>query len=160
MPFFKEETSEELRSAFVGLVGCGKAKHPTGVLPARLLYTGSLTCMSIKWAQRNCNRWFILSAKYGLLDPEDDVTTYDTKITDLNEEQRYKWGTKVILKLRKLDLHKSTFLGIAGKDYLNCLSRLEVHSLFPDGLKMGQRMAWLKQHPHLTDELQRMILEP
>lgn len=52
----------------VGLVGCTsqKLKRPA---PARELYVSSLFKKASAFAERSCDRWYVLSAKHGLLHP-------------------------------------------------------------------------------------------
>jgi hypothetical protein len=52
----------------VGLVGCVKTKQPR-VAPAQELYTSPLFRRRRAWVERTCDRWFILSAKHGLVEP-------------------------------------------------------------------------------------------
>ncbi|MBS3761240.1 MAG: hypothetical protein KGY43_07220 [Halodesulfurarchaeum sp.] len=51
------------------LIGCGEAKHD-GPLPAREKYRSSHFGLKRDFAETFCDRLWILSAKYGLLDPD------------------------------------------------------------------------------------------
>lgn len=62
----------------IALVGCGKSKLDHAA-PARQLYTGSLFVAASRWAAE-CDGWFILSAKFGLLDPETVVEPYEVRL--------------------------------------------------------------------------------
>jgi hypothetical protein len=53
----------------LGLVGCVKPKLPHAA-PARELYTSALFWGRRVYVERTCDRWFILSAKHALVDPE------------------------------------------------------------------------------------------
>jgi len=60
------------------IVPCGKAKawdrYPDlGPVPAREAYTGPLAVATRRYAQRFHPCWFVLSAKHGLLRPDDLV---------------------------------------------------------------------------------------
>jgi len=68
-------------------VGCGKGKldHAT---KARYLYTGSLFRKANAYCIANYDEWFILSAKHGLLDPNDVIDPYDLSLKILGADER------------------------------------------------------------------------
>lgn len=136
---------------FVGLVGCGKSKLPVPA-PARKLYTGPLTKMCIQWIDRNCSTWYILSAKYGVVKPETKLKPYNTKMSDLTLEQQEGWGRQARVSLSFG--RAGPYLVLAGVDYVRALGISDDLIVDPcKGLRMGERMAWLKAHPVLTDAL-------
>lgn len=53
----------------VGLVGCAsqKLKRPA---PARELYVSPLFKKASAYAEATCDRWYVLSAKHGLVHPD------------------------------------------------------------------------------------------
>lgn len=162
MPFFSEgdlnprfRVDTALRTRYVGLVSCGKSKAESRCR-AEKLYTGGLTQKGIEWMKRNCQTWFILSAKFGLLHPDTVIDPYDTKITDLNKEEIARWSAKVFGQLKAAHVENKDLLCIAGKEYFQALEVPEdntLYNLFPSGMKMGFRMRWFNQHPVLTAKL-------
>src|SRR3990172_9853687 len=69
----------------VGLVGCTKSKQ-THAAPARDLYTPSALFRGRRdYVERSCGRWFVLSAKYGLVDPDSIIEPYDQTLTKASE---------------------------------------------------------------------------
>ena len=74
------------------IVPCGSRKiwgmHPTaGPTPARLAYTGAPFTVNRRYAERMGDRWVILSAMYGFIDPDDLVeepydVTFKRRSTD------------------------------------------------------------------------------
>lgn len=158
-PFFKANPTA--RKRYVGLVGCGKSKRTTLSL-ARDLYTGGFTKIGIEWISRNCERWYILSAHYGLLDPDHVIDPYEKKITDLTDTERAEWKDRVGEGLAAVPGagRGVKFLVLAGLEYLASLSiptNCQVMPVFPGGMPMGRRMQWLKKNPVLTDEVLRDI---
>lgn len=133
----------------VCLVGCGKAKLPYAA-PAKKLYVGTLTKMSIVWADRNCNRFGILSAKYGLLGPDQKVETYNLRISDLGTTERIQWG-KEVAAASKLWRVNTPCIVLAGSDYTKALPFPFVDLL--KGLALFQRMTWLKNNPRLLNNM-------
>lgn len=62
-----------------GIVGCASAKlfRPA---PARELYTSQLFPKASFYAEATCERWYILSAKHGLVHPDTVLELYDVKL--------------------------------------------------------------------------------
>lgn len=63
----------------VGLVGCAsqKLRRPA---PARELYVSQLFKKASTYAEETCDRWYILSAKHGLVHADDVREPYDVKL--------------------------------------------------------------------------------
>lgn len=74
----------------VVLVGCGKSKRGRAA-PAKELYTGPLFLKARAYAERIGNEWGILSAKHGLLMPDEKVEPYDLCLEDLDREELQAW---------------------------------------------------------------------
>lgn len=99
------------------------------------------------YVERTGCRWFILSAKHGLLDPGALIGPYDTALAMMNAHERRQWGERVAAQL-------DTTLGrdytgeivfLAGKlyrapllDYAGTRARIPMI-----GLGIGQQKAWL-----------------
>jgi len=134
----------------LGLVGCSKQKW-THVprIRARSLYCSPAFLASFTLASAACERVLILSAKYGVLQPENVVEPYDQTLSEMDPFQRRDWRGKVWWQLRALGfLHCPSVLFLAGRSY-----RLEpASSYFPEGavveplagLGSGARMARLQ----------------
>jgi hypothetical protein len=79
----------------VGLVGCVKSKL-TRAAPARDLYTSPLFQARRAWVERSTDRWYILSAKHGLVSPSTVLDPYDVTLTDLPHAARRRWSAAVV----------------------------------------------------------------
>ncbi len=127
----------------IGLVGCGKTKlaHPA---PAAELYTGNLFTACRRWAMRRCSRWFILSAKHGLIEPTRIVAPYDTTLASIGSAGRDAWARSVGAQIDALGAG-DTFVLLAGELYgafrPYALATVEDPMR---GLGLGRRLAWLK----------------
>ena len=104
----------------VGLVGCVKSKreHPA---PACELYTSPLFRGRRRSVEGSCERWFILSALHGLLNPDEIVEPYNLAMSEVPRPERREWSSKVLADLRRelgpvdgmtIEIH-------AGADYAN-----------------------------------------
>jgi hypothetical protein len=145
-------------------VGCGKAKQSRACRAAEL-YTGSLTRLAIKWMERNCEEFYILSAKFGLLDPDRVIKPYNVKLSDYSDEEQISWGNMVADGLHAMfNTNCTPFLVMAGSDYSSAfmpkLTRIGLDGYVYEvckGLKMGNRMRWIRNNPVLTEKVLKEI---
>lgn len=130
----------------VGLVACGKSKR---ALPAsaRLLYTSDLFTKASSYAERTYDRWFVLSAKHGLVVPETVLEPYDLTLADLTALERRQWAQQVAADLDDLGLTEGRFYLHAGALYRQGLERLLPDTVLPFGrpLPIGKQKAWYRQ---------------
>lgn len=104
----------------IGLVGCVKSKL-TVPAPARDLYTSTLFIGRRQFVEASCDRWFILSAKHGVVDPETILEPYDETLKTAGRAARRAWSQRV---LSALDLELGQINGLcfethAGAEYLD-----------------------------------------
>ena len=134
----------------VGLVGCTKSKLDHAA-PARDLYTPSALFRGRRGhVERTCDRWFVLSAKYGLIEPDVVVEPYDQTLTTASEGDRRAWSQQVLHSLEGSlgDLRGVTFECHAGAAYLDhglaagLLKRGEAVERPTDGLTLGRQLAF------------------
>jgi hypothetical protein len=102
----------------VGLVGCVKSKQEVAA-PAGDLYTSPLFLGRRAAVEASCDRWFILSAQHGLLDPAEVLEPYDLTLSSLPVAERRRWSTNVVAALRDElgDLSQHAFEVHAGAAY-------------------------------------------
>jgi hypothetical protein len=145
-----------IQRSTVGLISCGKRKLDRPA-PARDLYTGRLFQLARQFAERHCERWYILSAKHGLVSPETVLEPYDLCLNDLSVRDVRAWAKRVYEQLAP-DLtedtrvlihggrHPLTVTALAGNAYLRWLVPLFGWSLWRPllGLGIGQQLLWLK----------------
>jgi hypothetical protein len=104
------------------LVGCGKTKLP-GVHIARELYVSPLFHARIAYADAHDPGWFLLSAKYGLVEQSTRLRSYDFSLRDLSATGRRRWGEAVAaaLERRHMTLAGETVEIHAGRLYADAL---------------------------------------
>jgi hypothetical protein len=102
----------------IGLVGCVKGKQSRAA-PAADLYTSALFKGRRRWVAQTCDRWFILSAKHGLVLPSEVLEPYDETLNDVGRAGRREWSQGVLASLRRVlgDLGGRTFEIHAGATY-------------------------------------------
>jgi len=131
----------------LGLIACG-AKKSTIREMAKNLYMGELFKKSRAYVESNCYMWGILSAKHGLLLPDDWTDPYDCTLNDMRKAQRKEWAYMVLgqIKIRIPATTRVTMLaGAAYREPLETmLAELMPTSAPLGGLGIGQQLAWLK----------------
>lgn len=73
----------------IGLVACSATKLAWAA-PARDLYQGQLFRAARAFAEKHCDRWYILSAMHGVLEPAQVVEPYDLSLEEVQAEGRGK----------------------------------------------------------------------
>jgi len=121
----EDSTRSGLLIRRTALVGCGDAKHD-GLLPAREKYRSTYFGLKGDFAETFCARWWILSAKFGLLDPDRVIDDYDVAITD-DDVDTAQWVEDVRTALSNVEWPETTKDGrdivwelyaLAGSGYL------------------------------------------
>ena len=67
-------------------------------------------------------RWFILSAKYGLVDPNCKINPYDRSMNSMPMKERKEWAEDVSKKLRLHNTDIDTIYILAGQRYREFLT--------------------------------------
>lgn len=137
----------------VGLVGCVKSKLPHAA-PAQDLYTSALFRGARCAVERSCERWIILSALHGLVDPAQITEPYEQTLTKASPSEREAWSRRVLGQVDTAlgaDLSGHTFEAHAGRAYLafGLVKGLEARGALVaeplDGLGLGKRLSFYKQ---------------
>jgi hypothetical protein len=122
------------------LIQCTKSKHDRE-LPARELYEASdLFSKSRTYAELQEDDWAILSAKHGLVNPDEILEPYDEFGIDPEQAE------EIAMQLDSAGVDKVKVL--AGKKYVDPLTpELEVCGIEViepmRGLQFGERLSWL-----------------
>jgi hypothetical protein len=131
------------------LVSCVKTKRDEPATPKNL-YTSAYFEKMRAYAEQHHDNWWILSAKYGLLDPDSDpIEPYDETLSGARVAEKQEWSKRVAKQLNKEELLSEdvTLVLHAGKDYyeelLPLIEEASVTVEIPtEGLAIGERMAW------------------
>ena len=132
------------------LVACVSQKltHPA---PAEFMYQSSWFLKARDFAYRYGDRWYILSAKYGLLPPDRIIEPYDkTLARGMSKVERLGWASNVLEQLAGCTSIHDELVFLAGQKYRDHLvSRLERRGYTVKvpmkGLRIGEQLAWLKR---------------
>jgi hypothetical protein len=134
----------------IGLISCTKSKTDEPAQPKDLYEPSVLFRKASKYCERTYDEWYILSAKYGLLDPDGPpIEPYDETLMNASIATRRTWADNVIKEFADRGfLRDDVHLYIhAGKAYYGeLLPRLKDEpvtvSLPMEGLMIGEMLAW------------------
>lgn len=124
----------------ITLISCTNAKRDREA-PARMLYDESTYfCKMRAWAQSRDDAWYILSAKHGLVHPDEPIAPYDETGLSLNQSETVAETLS--------DRGVSRVYICAGAAYLAplepALEAYDIDVINPfAGLQIGERMAEL-----------------
>ena len=130
----------------IALISCSKEKV-NYACPAYELYSASsLFSLSYQYAKRNADKIYILSAKYGLVDENQILHPYNHTLKEMNRQQQLQWAEDVMHQLQNAcDIKNDQFIFLAGHLYYrDLIHQISQHTLLLEGLRMGERMAYLK----------------
>lgn len=137
----------------IALVSCVKTKR-TEATRACDLYTSPLFRGLRRYAETHADRWYILSAKHGLLDPLTIVNPYEQTLNRMPKKERIAWADSVKADLTLSTPSDADFILLAGKRYRegieSFLGERGTVVVPLEGLSFGRQLTWLKQHGMLT----------
>jgi hypothetical protein len=138
-------------SGLVVLVSCVKSKRDR---PCRAedMYVSALFLKMIAYARAlKPARIFILSAKYGLLSPNDLIEPYEMTLKTMKVAVRKEWAQSVLAMLRRdCDFDTDRFVFLAGMPYRQYLEpHLRHHTAPMKGLAFGKQLQWLDRQRHV-----------
>lgn len=147
----------------VAVIACGARKRDVPS-PARSLYTGSLFVAQRRDVEGRVPFW-IVSGKWGILDPDTEVAPYNFRVNDIPRAERFAWGQRAAAQLAAA-LGTARLDGVlielhAGAEYQKPLgpaftaAGAVVEVLPPGRLQLGHRLQWYAQRrarPHSAAE--------
>lgn len=132
----------------IALVSCSKQKCSHSA-SAQHLYTSALFKAASAYASRIGSEWYILSAKHGLVAPEETLEPYDLCLEQLTKPQQEVWAKKVTERIVILSPPPGEIVILAGSLYGNYLAAMLSTRGYRiskplKGLSQGHRLKWLK----------------
>lgn len=132
----------------IGLISCSaqKLSYPA---PARDLYCSPLFRQGLTYAEARCERVYVLSAKYELVELDQVLDPYDLSLSKKSKRERQAWGTRVADRIR-FRHQLSPLMVLAGSDYVMALrwgmagtDQARISEPLK-GMMIGQRLSFLK----------------
>lgn len=105
----------------VFVIGCSVSKRSEASL-AEDLYTSSRfrLCREVS---RNADSWYVLSAKYGLLEPKTEIDPYDISLSNLQKNDCQQWAKRVVTQIVEKISKDSTITFLCDADYSSEISK-------------------------------------
>lgn len=133
----------------IGLVSCVKSKRDEPA-PPRDLYTSDYFQKMRRYAEAHHDEWYVLSAEYGLLDPDGEpIEPYDKTLRDATAAEKRDWAERVNAQLEEAGIYDGEPVLVihAGRDYYEALlplfeSRGLSVEIPTEGLGIGEKNAW------------------
>ena len=137
----------EWRSADLCLVSCVSVKRAVPS-PARDLYASPWFRKARACVEAMGCPWYILSAKYGLLDPNTTIDPYNQTLKTIPVSRRRAWASGVIEQLgpRLAGVNSVAFLaGSAYREFLERELRGRGLTIYVpmEGMGIGRQLSWL-----------------
>jgi hypothetical protein len=127
------------------LISCCGPKMATPAA-AQDIYVSDLFKKSRAYAEAQGGHWAILSAKLGLVLPEEIIEPYNLTLAKTPKDYREEWDARIIQALSELPDRYSDIKVLAGKHYLGWVKDCPTLVSLPlDGLGIGQRLQFLKR---------------
>lgn len=136
-------------STTVALVSCGKRKVG-GQAMAADMYLSPRFKYARAIPERKGWRWYVLSAKYGLVPPDQIIDPYDQTLVGASKGIKRNWADKVLHQIRSTLESGVHIVLLAGHDYTEFLAGPLREAGFAvdeplDGLRQGEQLSRLKQ---------------
>jgi len=117
---------------------------------AKDLYSSPLFRLSWQYANKlKSDRIFILSAKYGLIEPDQIIKPYNLSLNTMSSQKIQEWANRVNRQLKAKDINFASDRAIflAGARYRRHLAPLFTSYKVPmEGLSIGKQLRYLKKH--------------
>ena len=121
--------------------------------PARDLYISPWFCKARSYADSTGQLWFVLSAKHGLVHPDEVISPYDLTLKTMPVADRRQWASTVLTQLGPYLYGVRSVVFLAGQGYREFLepplrSRGLLVSVPMEGLRIGEQLRWLTKMLH------------
>ena len=142
--------SVALPTADLCLVSCVAQKRPH-TAPAKELYRSDWFRKAQGFVEARGWPWFILSAKYGLVEPKEELAPYEKTLNTMRVGERRDWAEGCLEALGPHLAGVKSVVFLAGEKYREFLAPalrargIEVHVPMA-GLRQGEQLRWLLGH--------------
>lgn len=132
----------------IALIGCTSKKQDYPCKAIEMYTKSNYFNLKLDYCKKiNVDNIFILSAKYGLLEPETIIEPYDLHLGKTSKDYRIKWSQNVLNDLKeKTNLENDEFIILAGNDYMKYLIEHIPNNYNPvKGLGIGKQLKFFKE---------------
>lgn len=132
----------------IALIGCTARKQDFACSAIEMYTKSNYFNLRLDYCRKiGVDQIFILSAKYGLLEPDAIIQPYNLHLKETSKEYKLNWSKEVLKDLKeKTDLENDEFIILAGNDYMNYLIDYIPNHYNPvKGLGIGKQMKFFKE---------------
>jgi hypothetical protein len=132
----------------IGLVSGSSSQLKIRALADRS-YTSAWFQKARAYAINKCDRWYILSPHYGLIEPDQLIDPYAEKFKDFSREDQFKWAQRIFAELGRTRLTTmDTIVLLASAAYRDLLTPMFEARNFRfeaplAGMGITDQMIWL-----------------
>lgn len=141
-------------NSIIYLVSCVSQKRDQPCA-ARDLYISDWFIKARRYAELSLRPWYILSAEYGLVPPDQVIAPYERTLNTMRIMDRRSWADRVSLQISEAAPDLKLVVFLAGARYREFLTRhlseRDVKVSIPmEGLRIGEQLSWLMQQAPLS----------
>jgi len=138
------------KSETVYLVSCVSKKKSTPAA-ARDLYISDWFVKARNYVEATGFHWFVLSAEYGLVNPDQIIEPYEKTLNTMPISERRKWADRVAAQIAEVVPGARHVVFLAGQRYREFLmDRFRKQGIDVEvpmeGLRIGEQLGWLGAH--------------
>lgn len=114
---------------------------------AKDMYTSPLFKLNLEYANKiSPSEILILSAKYGLLELNNEIEPYNETLNTKSNNEIREWSKEILNKLKqKFDIDTTEFIFLTGDKYRKfIISELKHYGIPMKGLTIGKQLKFLK----------------
>lgn len=139
----------------LGLISCSKTKQNYQCRADEMYRPSALFSKAYDYAIEHYDQVAILSAKHGLLIPNEVIEPYEQTLKTMKRKEKMQWAERVYTQLKdKYDFNENSEIFFhAGMDYrenlIPILRREGARIQVPlEGLRQGQQLQWYNNRLH------------
>jgi hypothetical protein len=131
--------------------------------PAQDLYTSPWFRKAREFASSSFGKWYILSAKHGLVKPERVLAPYEATLKRMPVKERKEWAQRVLRQIVQVAGSRDQLTVLAGTRYREHLvPLLRAHGLTVrvpmKGKAIGSQLQWLARKLNQARKRTRKVL--
>src|SRR5690606_27502820 len=112
------------------------------------LYVSDWFSKARRYVESKGAPWFVLSARYGLVAPEDVIEPYELTLNTMGVADRRRWADRVLAQLPEKVPDPKRIVMLAGMRYRELLEpRLRAMGIDVQvpmkGLRIGEQLSWM-----------------
>ena len=137
----------------IAFISCVKEKR-IGKYKAKDLYTSDFFKKSFRYCFSKYDKVFVLSAKYGLLELEDEIENYEMTLNDFSKDEKIKWSNMVYEQMKnKIDDSDDLYFYVGNNYREFLLPMLRNKCNVPlQGKGIGQQLQYFKNNMETKHE--------